>query len=351
MGAHDFALLVGNSDYGNELSRLDGPPNDIAAFAHWLVDPAGGALPPQNVLVLADRVGALPPGVQNPAPARWQEVYVRFFGTDTIAQQNQIAGDAHRRLWVVFAGHGNMPARQFGRDPITACFIPQDWKRSQPFLGWIVPVEYLRLCVDAFKEFDEVVVFMDCCRSETGELIEPARPFPITRSTVQRDRQFVVLCAAQADRLAYERPIGSDGLVHGVFTASVLDGLRTLRDGQQRLSVRALLDYVRNAYSRHFSDRRIKPEPDLLEAESSLPFLLVQGQAAAADVSFVAHQQPLGTYVQLVDGADNVICGFQLADPPVVRSLKTGFYRILSAGGEEIRMFRHIAAEGRSVNV
>lgn len=351
MAAHDFALLVGNSDYGNELTRLDGPPNDLAAFAHWLVDPTGGALPPQNILVLADRVAALPPGVQNPAPAKWQEVYVRFFGTDTTARANRAGEGVRRRLWVLFAGHGNMPARQFGRDPITACFIPQDWKRSQPFLGWIVPVEYLRLCVDAFEEFDEIVVLMDCCRSETGELIEPARPFPITRNQVQRDREFVVLCAAQADRLAYERPIGSDGLVHGVFTASVLDGLRTLRDGRQRLSVGALLDYVRNAYGRHFADRRIKPEPDLLEAESSWPFLLVQGHAAASDVAFVADQQALGTYVQLVDGEDTFISGFQLAEPPVVRRLKTGLYRILSAGGEEIRMFRHTEAEGRTVNV
>jgi uncharacterized caspase-like protein len=347
MAENDFALLIGNSDYGGELQRLEGPPNDLSAFAQWLADERGAGLKPENILVLADRVGELPDGVRRPCPARWMDVYSQFFEVAEAAGNEQV--DGKRRLWMLFAGHGNMPARQFGIDPITACFVPQDWRRRQPNVGWIVPVEYLQLCANMFEPFDEIVVFMDCCRSETSELREPARPFGITSGGAPPNREFVVICAAQADRLAYERPIG--GTVHGVFTASLLDGLKTLRGPGNRLSVGMLLDYVRNAYSRHFADRRTKPEPELLDAESSTAFLLVGGEAAVSDVAFAAVQTPPGTYVQIVDGDENVICGFALEVIPVVRKLKTGLYEVVDAGGAQIRMFKHTEAAGRTVDV
>lgn len=351
MAGSDFALLIGNGDYGAELTKLLGPPNDVAAFAEWLVDPQGGAVPPGQVFVLCDGQPALPAGVINGGLAQHQQIYNQFFAADAAAAAlTAAAARPQRRLWLLFAGHGNMPARQYGVDAITACFVAQDWGRRSAFAGRVVPVEFVKRWIDTFEEFDEVVVFMDCCRSEESDIFSPANPMGAGAGAAALARRFAVLCACQPDRLAYELPVDGGGPMRGVFTTAILDGLKTLRDSQNRLGIGQLRDYVVSTYADRYKDKRVVPRPDLLDDEASRNFILIGGAPPTPMVTFRRKAETPVQYVQLVSGDHTHITGFRL-DAPVDYPLRVGAYFVLNRQGQTLTTFEHSSAEGEIVDV
>ena len=59
MNERDHAIVVGISRYGSLRPELEGPERDARAFADWLRDAEGGAVPPANVKVILSSAATL----------------------------------------------------------------------------------------------------------------------------------------------------------------------------------------------------------------------------------------------------------------------------------------------------
>jgi len=243
----DFAVMAAVSRYPGWTGRdLEGPVHDLREFAEWLLDPTGGDIPPTNAPELDAWLRGGPPATTFGAAST-----VQFFvtppppddATMTIANSRPIThlveqaftslhhraearlvtGDRRlgRRLYIYFAGHG------FAPDKRETALLMADATSSSP--GFHVVG---RAYADHFaiaNIFDEVVLVMDCCREDNA--VVPQRPIPfLTTKGAAPGKPFCAL-AAGWDQKSAELPSPNGGPKRGVFTRTLLEGLRGARRG------------------------------------------------------------------------------------------------------------------------
>ncbi|MGX1159798.1 caspase domain-containing protein [Arthrobacter sp. SLBN-100] len=208
----DYAVVVGVAQYpelsaAGIASDLDGPNNDATAVVEWLLDPGGGGLPPGNVKVIRS-CDYVPPDPYDPQPAeaeveralRWVE-----------AQTRNASG---HRLYLYFSGHGFSPVAQEG-----ALFTAEATQVSMSYVyahGWL---KWFRTA----QRFEEFVLWMDCCMNYQQSI--PVRPVNMRPQigTGTPGPEFVATAAETKSAIEGKM---TDGLVHGVFTWTLLQGLR-----------------------------------------------------------------------------------------------------------------------------
>lgn len=208
MSENDYAVVVGIGQYPNlaadGLAALRGPVTDAAAVHDWLVDPDGGAVPAENVTLILQTT--LDP--QDPQPTRGTvETWLQRLESLTRTRPG-------RRLYLYFAGHGFAPVLEEG-----AVFTAE---ASQVFPVYVYAYDWLRWFRRA-QRFGEYVLWMDCCMNwqqsiPVAEL--QARP---RLGTGRPGPTFLGLAAQTKSALEYPM---ADGSVHGVFTWTLLQGLR-----------------------------------------------------------------------------------------------------------------------------
>jgi hypothetical protein len=247
MAADDWAIIVGVQVYPG-LNELAGPENDARAFAEWTCTPDGGGVPADDyVRQLTSR--KVPPGQGLPSspfekgqvalilssqftPPMFQSVdaaqptathvVAAFKRLKANSDQRLRAGQGRqvgRRLYLFFAGHGIQPA------------LPPDPKAH----------DVLVLMADADVEavnnhftatqwaewfwraglFEEVILFMDCCREPTLT----ASPVPVAYKPINSPGKHMMFAYAMPSKKNYETMM-PDGQVHGVLTWALLQGLR-----------------------------------------------------------------------------------------------------------------------------
>jgi hypothetical protein len=215
MAADDRAIVVGIGRYPG-LSNLDGPENDAKSFRDWLIDPMGGALPPKpapNVnLILSSNYA--PPLSSVTAEPAIQAVFNAFDELRVLAEANGAGGfKAGRRLYAYFAGHGFEP--QPDQPALLTANAAQGayWHiASRAWASW-----FRRACY-----FDEVLLFMDCCREVTFTFPAFGPPYPDRIG--QGTAKWLAGFATQWGRKSREKII--DNTSRGVFTTALLKGLR-----------------------------------------------------------------------------------------------------------------------------
>lgn len=241
MNQDHYALVIGLSKYTSLGSPppadLSGPENDAAAVTRWLTDPGGGALPAANVKTLVSSQFA--PN----QPGRDELEDAAFMWIETLAQANRAAGNGRRvgrRLYFHVSGHGFSPQRGKG------CMVAANAYDDRPnrnigisaWLEWWQDAGY----------FSEFVLSVDCCMDRMPMGIAAPAPLQAIGAGQPPGPSFVAF-AAQRPLKAVERPIPEAGdLVHGVFTWSLLQGLRgAARNDMGRVTGRSLADWLRNA--------------------------------------------------------------------------------------------------------
>lgn len=215
MAANDWALVVGISAYP-ELGNLDGPENDATAFHRWLVG-AGGVPAANATRILSSELLPQPALRATDAKPTMDAIYHEFDVLDDRAEENRKNGlgrQVGRRLYLFLAGHG------FGPDLDDAALLMANatrWRR-----GYHVPgkLNANRFFLEAL--FEEVVLLMDCCREsyQSSPLVLPYGNR--IAADVDNARRFYGF-SSKWGRLSRERMIG--GEVHGVFTATLMNGL------------------------------------------------------------------------------------------------------------------------------
>ena len=234
----DYAIVVGIQHYNGDIPQLQGSNNDADLFRQWLIAPDGGGLDPHNVTYL---ISAGAPG--RPRGEEIENVILQFFD-----HYNTTGARRGRRLYLYFAGHGVTPAQ----DPygVDCALVMGDAVR---LALRSMPGRLAATRVRSATLFDEIVLFMDCCREVNG-LVVSSCGLPDLRGTSAARLPFIYGLAAAWALTASERllphPFDSkeQPLWQGVFTHSLLNGLRSaVNPTSQEVTSGSLKQYVVHA--------------------------------------------------------------------------------------------------------
>lgn len=350
----NYALVIGINEYPAlaSLGPLRGAVADACDFAEWALDPAGGAVsvdklffwahpwPPAPDGALADALAAGATQWDNPITDWAPPDQTRGPTAEEIINTLERTGRALRaaafdggdsgphRVYVFLAGHGLRTMEVGGNLPQT-CFVAGNFRPAAGNAAdGLVPCTSFRRSLRN-QRFDEVLLFLDCCRNDFP--ITSLRALPRCDLTNDRDwPQWSIGHATRDSGLAHETV---DAPYRGAFSKTLGIGLRTCRDeltGQ--LTVDRLDRYVSENISRATASGQT---PYFDFAPRNEPLVLVTGQPAIAPQSGplvdLAALAP-GSLVVLKDGANHAVPGVAplvaAAAPVQLAPLRDGLYSL-----------------------
>jgi hypothetical protein len=231
----DYAVVVGIGEYPG-LTNLAGPDTDAQAVHDWLVDPAGGDLEEQNVeLIRSAQFDPIDPQDPKPASGGVKAALLRI-----AAKTQQAPGN---RLYLYFSGHGFAPALEEG------ALFTAEASQLAPFHV------YAHSWLKAFRRaglFRDAVLWMDCCMNYQQSIMVDEAEMRISQSTKPPGPAFVGLAAQTKSALEHTM---ADGKVHGVFTWTLLEGLRGgASDERGRVTGESLKAFLQSAMPEFLPD-------------------------------------------------------------------------------------------------
>jgi hypothetical protein len=322
------AIVVGLQAYPELMPALQGPKNDARKFYDWVttyggVDgPAGDA-----TLILDDN----PPAAKAVNARPTEEIIKYQFDLLEDEAKNSADGQAGDRLYLYLSGHG------FGQDLENASVLMANATQDRTYHH--IPGRLWANHFFARGYFKEVLLFLDCCRERyaTAPLNGPGRPIAVPPDSARYFYGF----ASKYGKLALERMI--DGQMGGVFTATLLDGLRggaSEEDG--RITTETLKSYLIQNMKGFLSpadlaDKDIAKEPDVQCDPPEHQFVIATVPPRLFNVSIPLPPGSEGSARQLIgekDGDPYVPIANAPADGTLVwkLSLLLGRYQLLING-------------------
>ena len=352
MAVDDRGIVVGITTYP-DISPLEGPEHDAQEFYEWLTSSTGGDVPPERVdkIVSSDFQPVAPA-----APARLpaQEVAQAFDRLHSTALgMTGIPKRLGRRLYVYVAGHG--AALPFTADPerSDAAFLVAD---ATKFNATHVMTKVRALYFLNAGIFDEIVVFMDCCRIPLNRLV-PSYPSYVDANAIDaagNERRAFFAFATKWGLNAREKPF--NGSMRGVFTTALMSGLKgAAANHDGAITSSSLRNYLVNHMKdlltpTEQADPEIPQHPDIPPPAVEFVFATVTPQRVSVSVSFPA--QAANQLIRMRGDGFTVVARDQTVPgvPWVVPNLPRGGYLVeIPAVGLE-KAFTLIGNEG-TVNV
>jgi uncharacterized caspase-like protein len=219
--AKTFALVVGISKY-QKLPQdlwLQYPDADAKAFNRHLASPRGGAVPPDQMLVLTN---------EQATTAALRSAFRTFLGTRP---------GPNDTVYIVIAGHGTVA--DSGAYILTYDSDPENLAATA------LPMAELHSLVEgALTRVGHVILLADVCRAATIEGQKTAALGGVVEQIGEAPGELLGLMAARPKELSFEGPEFGGG--HGAFTWSVLKGLEGAADSNHDGFVTAgeLIDFV-----------------------------------------------------------------------------------------------------------
>lgn len=212
--AEDHAIVVGIDRYASaDLPALSGARADAKAFGRWLVEqgPSGGGLDPAHVTEIpGDDAG------QDPSADQIRKAFKALLSKGG-------GGRVGRRLYVFMSGHG---ASHESAAVSSVGLLPAPFDELENF--YVVG----QLFVEALQKrgaFDQIVLFMDCCRDLLPMPLSVLVPgFDASVTGAVPAVQTLTAYAAQWGSKSRERDFTfPDGTTHkrGVFTMALIEAL------------------------------------------------------------------------------------------------------------------------------
>jgi len=322
----DRALVVGINRYQG-ITNLSGAENDAQDFFDWVTSPTGGGVDRGKALLIRSSDFPAAASVDDERPAK--EQIERFFtDVDNSANANPEL-KAGNRLWLFFSGHGFAPALDssgvlmanatLGRIHNIGAML---WANRLYDGGW----------------FDDVFLFQDACRNRipNGDLTVPfLRPRNAPRN--QTRRRFYAF-SAKDKRLSKELPF-PDGKTRGVFTTTLLQGLRDARDPKTGAVTTAQLKVylqtnMKNLLSEaDLANDEIAKSPEVFDPDA---FDIIAAPAAAAVPDFpVRIFAAAGQAARVMDGSlNNTLFSANPAPAEWPLRLPRGLYKLLVDGAD-----------------
>jgi hypothetical protein len=330
MAADDRAIVVGLSAYPG-LGNLDGPENDAKAFHAWLTSPTGGDVAQAKLILSSD----FPPFTSATlAEPQMGAIYREFDLLEDVAEANKKQGmglRVGRRLYLYLAGHG------FGPDLEEAALLMANatpTRTSYHVPGKLNANRFLRQ-----QFFDEVVLLMDCCREKypSAPLFLPNN---LNRSVTDVDntkRFYGYSC--KWGKLSRERII--DGETHGVFTATVLAGLKGAAALNGQITAASLGGYLYENMKKmlHPADLEnpdVAKEPDLqYDPNEGKNFVIATMPDPVFPVNITFSSATVGRPVRLFDGQFTLLSQTVANGGSWQLSLRRGLYLAVADGGAQ----------------
>lgn len=322
----DYALVIGINDYKNQpYGPLEGAKRDAEEFIKWLKSPTGADLAPANVdpfIKLSDDAGTEPTSTHF-----WKLL------NDLRKRAPQGKKRVGRRLYIFLAGHGVSPKDDIDEAGLVAVEAEET---LSPYLGGKLHADLLCLC----GRFEEVVLFMDCCRI-TGLLVaEPPQPFAEKQdpAAAAKSRRFYAFATAMGQ---VAREALHDGKMRGTFSRVLLDGLNggVKPDSQGRLTTTQLRAYLED----RMKGIVISGEVQTPKFPATEEIVLVEGLAPQKTAVTLTLTQPVYS-IAVLDGGDNfapVPPDILTHDATTIRFLvpagKSYAIHALDAGGKQFR--------------
>ena len=356
----NWALVVGINKYSKDSGqkRLKGAVNDACDFAEWALDPSGGSVQPKRLFFwtypwpkspkgrLANYLnGSMPKwdlgrsGWVSADPKRAPDAQEIVHTGERIGRKlfNSQFGKANaepNRIYVFLAGHG-LRTTEVNGNFVQTCFIGGDFRPVDSMhADGLIPCTSFRRSLRNDR-FDEVLLFVDCCRNKF--VLSSLQALPICDlSNDQELLEWSIAHAATDQEIAYETPKPPH---RGAFSQTLLRGLRTHRDPRTNsLTVEQLKSFV----IEHIGEISQQPQtPDFDYKPPNRPLVLVTGAAPAVPALAsgpLVHSKklPLGTPIVLKDGTLRPVAGIAplLAGPKPARlpALPDGLYSLEPQG-------------------
>jgi len=216
-----WAVVIGVSRYGDtRISRLQFADRDAEAIRDFLVDPKGGAIPPENVVYLTNE------------EATFLKIRSALFDFLTKPGPDDL-------VIVYFAGHGT---NDFKKRPDNYYLLGYDTDLEN--LGsTAVPMWDLQAAFERTLQAN-VVTLVDACHSGgIGQAVPNMTNQRWIKAGFGQNR--AIITASDVDEVSLEGKQWGGG--HGVFTYYVLQGLKGSADlhHDRKITVGELFDFVR----------------------------------------------------------------------------------------------------------
>jgi hypothetical protein len=365
MAKDDWAIIVGIKSYFDPaLAGLEGPENDARDFYDWIVSAEGGAVPKdQAELIVSSRFPSFTTAAAAMPTA--EAIRAAFDHIRSIADENEKKGLGRmvgRRLYVFFAGHGFAPSQH---DDLTAV-LTAEASISDAQLNHVIG-SYMADFFWRAKFFDEILLFMDCCRSvmECAQLYTPWEDERATDYYAVR-RFYAYGARAAKESREWQMP---DGKYHGVFTRTLLDALSgTAYDPRDpsKITAESLRDQLYNGF-KNFMSVRDRERPDLpkepevvYEQKPGANFTIVNRPTTLTQRMLGRTEVPKYTVKVLVSAEregrkakvhakDLTVVSEETLAASTALTLERGFY-MLDIAGEDLPIMFEVTGEGVEVH-
>jgi len=342
----DFAVVVGIEDYPYFHPVL-GAANDARAFRDWLCESGGGGLDPENVrLVLSD------PEQETPAQDEIDRELV------AVLDAARSCGGG-RRLYFYFSGHGAMNPDRMRND---VALLLTRWSESLARLA--LSTEHYSSTLCSLGLFEEIAIFIDCCRSISASVVGVQPLFIPRQDTAPCQTRRFLAFATEARNLAFETP--DAGRWHGLFTQCLLailckrenasiraDRLKGLLEAEvaQMARRRSLLQraHVENGLPEDSCFGRERPTaarggPSLLAALRRFARVLTRGAPIPTRSSSFDPKPRLELRfarrrgkIVVLSGDLRIVAESRASDKPLQLRLPVGLYQIQGGGQDAVR--------------
>ncbi len=351
MANTDWALAVGINKYPDPaFPRLDGPEADAKDFFKWVTSKDGGGVATSRARLIVS--SQFRPAVDAIDAEPTAEAVQKFFEKlAAVAKKNDEKGDglaAGRRLYIYLSGHGF--ALEDKDTALAMANAARDrLKHHIPGKAWAN-----LFCVSGY--FEEVLLFMDCCRNDLPRTI-PNPPSVSVSPNPGAARHRLYAFATQWGAESRER-VFAKGKSRGVFTMALMAALRggACEPGTDRITAMSLRSYLFNNMKEFLGKKdlenpQIPKEPDIEppnQQASDFPIIQVKNPPKGGAVRILLPPAEAGKTINIRNGQFQVV-RTQKAKPPEWKlDLPRGLYLAEIVGGPAARPFE-VKASGVKV--
>lgn len=282
MAVDDKGIVVGITNYPG-ITPLKGPEADAEDFYDWLTSPSFGDVP-------ANRVEFIVTSGYAAAPKPTEEVAQAFDNLHAEAFTTGIPKRLGRRLYVYAAGHGAGLTFRDDPDQSDAAFLVAN---ATMFNAIHVMTKVRALYFLNAGIFDEIVVFMDCCRNPL--FLTPNYPNYVNAIDISRlgkERRKFFAFATRWGLNAREKEF--NGVTRGIFTTALTTGLRgAAANADGTITSKSLRNYLVNNMRKLMTDEELLEwnieQPDVPDPEVDLVFATVPPPRVKVTVTFPAN--------------------------------------------------------------
>lgn len=227
MNPDDYAIIIGLGRYPG-LTNLEGPENDARAFCQWVVSPDGGGVPNdaqhvQCILSSNYNPGSFEVWDALPIVSQIESVFRKLHAVHLQNIDKKGTPRIGRRLYIYMAGHGIAPSSSGEVNQYESALLMANVSPFSFGPTFQIPGAYTATWFGLNDCFEEIFLFMDCCRGV--EWVPGINAFlPAQGDSTKAKRCYAF--STKWSQNAREKPMPDEaGNVRGIFTKTLLMGL------------------------------------------------------------------------------------------------------------------------------